>query len=112
MAQCEVCGNAYARAFRVTLDAQPEEQHVFDCFECAVHALAPRCAHCGCTVIGHGVDEEGATYCCTHCAREASPRVDPIDAESMQSFPASDPPGYSGVSIGGVHGDGGEPGPG
>jgi hypothetical protein len=42
--------------------------HVFDCFECAIHALAPICEHCGCRVIGHGVQDNGAIYCCVHCA--------------------------------------------
>ena len=25
---------------------------VFDSFECAIHALAPRCSHCACRIIG------------------------------------------------------------
>jgi hypothetical protein len=51
MAVCEVCGNDYARAFEVTTAGAT---HVFDSFECAIHRLAPACAHCGCRVIGHG----------------------------------------------------------
>jgi hypothetical protein len=31
--------------------------------------LAPVCPHCGCRVIGHGVEHDGAIYCCVHCAR-------------------------------------------
>lgn len=65
MAKCEMCGNDYDRAFQVTLDGQ---SHTFDSFECAIHALAPTCSHCGCRVIGHGVEAEGAIYCCAHCA--------------------------------------------
>ncbi len=68
MARCEVCGNEYDKAFEVILAGQ---SHTFDSFECAVHALAPRCAHCGCTVVGHGVEADGAMYCCAHCARES-----------------------------------------
>ena len=68
MAQCEVCGNDYARSFSVTLAG---ESHTFDCFECAIHALAPECAHCGCKVIGHGVEQGTVVFCCAHCAREA-----------------------------------------
>jgi len=46
-------------------------KHVFDSFECAVHALAPRCEHCGCTILGHGVEAGGgAMFCCAHCAGE------------------------------------------
>ncbi|AMV40873.1 hypothetical protein [Planctomyces sp. SH-PL62] len=70
MATCEVCGNDYENAITVTKDGK---EHVFDCFECAIHALAPACAHCGCRVIGHGVSEGGAIYCCDACTRhEAS----------------------------------------
>jgi Prokaryotic metallothionein. len=33
--------------------------------------LAPACAHCGCKVIGHGVESGGTVYCCAHCAHES-----------------------------------------
>jgi hypothetical protein len=46
-------------------------RHVFDSFECAIHAMAPRCAHCGCRVIGHGVESDGQVFCCANCARLA-----------------------------------------
>ncbi len=66
MAVCEVCGNDYSRSFVVT---RGEEKRTFDSFECAIHAMAPRCAHCSCAVIGHGVERGSAIYCCEHCAR-------------------------------------------
>ena len=66
MAQCEVCGNDYDKSFEI-LDGTT---HVFDCFECAIHALAPRCAHCDCRIIGHGVEARGAMFCCAHCAKQ------------------------------------------
>jgi Rieske Fe-S protein len=66
MAQCEVCGNDYDKAFELVADGK---KHVFDSFECAIHALAPTCPHCGCRIIGHGVEEEGKIFCCVHCAR-------------------------------------------
>lgn len=66
MAKCEVCGNDYARSFEVTMDGR---RHTFDSFECAIHALAPRCAHCDCRVIGHGIEDGKRVYCCAHCAR-------------------------------------------
>jgi hypothetical protein len=44
--------------------------HTFDAFECAIHAIAPRCAHCGVAIIGHGNEAGGSMYCCAHCARE------------------------------------------
>ena len=65
MAECEVCGNDYDKAFQVI---QSGKTHTFDSFECAIHALAPVCAHCGCRVIGHGVEADGTFYCCAHCA--------------------------------------------
>jgi hypothetical protein len=70
MARCEVCGNDYDKAFTVTM--ADGGSHVFDSFECAIHAVAPVCAHCGCKIIGHGLEaEEGAIYCCANCARQS-----------------------------------------
>ncbi len=66
MAQCEVCGNEYDKAFEVTMPGSGAR--TFDSFECAIHALAPSCEHCGCKVIGHGVEADGSFYCCAHCA--------------------------------------------
>ena len=43
MTRCETCGNEYERALTVTLDGI---EHHFDCFECAIHALAPTCTRC------------------------------------------------------------------
>ncbi len=67
MAQCEVCGNDYDRTMEIRVGG---ETHVFDSFECAIHAVAPRCGHCGCVVIGHGHQAGGEVFCCAHCARE------------------------------------------
>ncbi len=67
MAVCDSCGNDYERAFTVTL--HNGDEFTFDCFECAVHLVAPRCHHCGCRIIGHGREEEGIYYCCEHCRR-------------------------------------------
>jgi hypothetical protein len=62
---CEVCGNQYDKTIRVVVGGR---SHVFDCFECAIHALAPKCAHCGCRIVGHGMESDGVMYCCAHCA--------------------------------------------
>jgi hypothetical protein len=67
MAKCEVCGNNYDKSFEVTFAG---DRHVFDSFECAIHALAPKCAHCSCSIIGHGVEENDKIFCCANCARE------------------------------------------
>ena len=68
MAKCEVCGNDYDKSFEVVVEG---ESHTFDSFECAIHALAPRCEHCQCRIIGHGVESDGAMFCCAHCAEHS-----------------------------------------
>ena len=71
MAKCEVCGNDYDLAFQVVTAGVT---HTFDSFECAIHKLAPICAHCGCKIVGHGVQANGTFYCCAHCAHMAGAR--------------------------------------
>jgi hypothetical protein len=71
MAQCEVCGNDYDKASTLTIAGR---SHVFDSFECAIHAVAPTCTHCGTKIIGHGVEAEGSLFCCAHCASRAGVR--------------------------------------
>jgi len=67
MAVCEVCGNDYDKPIEVSAAGAT---HVFDSFECAIHLMAPRCEHCGCTVIGHGHESDGRFFCCAHCAAQ------------------------------------------
>jgi hypothetical protein len=67
MARCETCGNDYDKAMRIVIDGH---EHVFDSFECAIEAVAPRCASCGCRIIGHGAEADGAFFCCAHCAHQ------------------------------------------
>jgi hypothetical protein len=43
----------------------------FDSFECAIQHLAPTCGHCGCRIIGHGIETDSGFFCCAHCARHA-----------------------------------------
>lgn len=69
MAKCEVCGNEYDKAFQVSMPGQ--STHTFDCFECAIHALAPTCSQCDCKIIGHGIEANGSFYCSAHCAGQA-----------------------------------------
>ncbi|MEO8314265.1 MAG: hypothetical protein ABI645_05665 [Pseudomonadota bacterium] len=67
MAICKVCGNDYAHSFQITRGSLSA---IYDCFECAIHDLAPTCDHCQCRIIGHGVAAGDQIYCCAHCARE------------------------------------------
>lgn len=66
MGRCEVCGNEYDKSFNVVKNGST---YTFDSFECAIHILAPLCQHCGCRVIGHGVETNGMIYCCANCAK-------------------------------------------
>lgn len=68
MARCETCGNEYDKAFQIIAAG---ESHMFDSFECAIQAMAPECSHCGCKVIGHGIEASDGFYCCAHCASQA-----------------------------------------
>ncbi len=65
MAVCNQCGNDYDKAFQLVLD---DKTWTFDSFECAIQAVAPKCAHCDCRIVGHGLEKNGAMYCCAHCA--------------------------------------------
>jgi hypothetical protein len=71
MGKCEVCGNEYDKAFTVTRGG---ESRVFDSFECAIHAMAPVCAHCECRIVGHGMEADGKFFCCAHCANHGEGR--------------------------------------
>jgi hypothetical protein len=66
MAKCDNCGNDYDKAFCIKKEGK---EWTFDSFECAIHMLAPTCVHCACRIIGHGVEKDGAIYCCASCAK-------------------------------------------
>jgi hypothetical protein len=66
MARCETCGNEYDKAFEIR---SGHATYTFDSFECAIHKLAPQCAHCGCRIIGHGIEAGHRMFCCAYCAR-------------------------------------------
>lgn len=66
MGVCATCGNDYQHSFQVVKEGN---QYTFDCFECAIEKLAPRCPQCGVRIIGHGVQHDETIYCCAHCAK-------------------------------------------
>ena len=75
MPTCDVCGNEYDKAFQVT---QAGRTMTFDSFECAIHAMAPTCAHCNCKIIGHGgiaVRIAPITKAAPKTAADAQPRA-------------------------------------
>lgn len=66
MSRCDLCGAEYDKSFEIRMAGKT---HTFDRFECAVLKLAPACAHCGCRIIGHGVEQGSKMYGCVHCAK-------------------------------------------
>jgi hypothetical protein len=68
MPVCDVCGNDYANAFQVI--TSNGARFTFDSLECAAHRIAPLCAHCGCRVLGHGIETPKGIYCCANCTRQ------------------------------------------
>lgn len=71
MAFCETCGNDYDKSFTIVMHGA---EHTFDSFECAIHALAPTCRHCGVRILGHGLEDDGEFYCCQNCAENSGVR--------------------------------------
>jgi hypothetical protein len=67
MKRCEVCHNEYDKIMEIKKNG---ESHYFDSFECAIHMLAPKCNHCQCSIIGHGLEKQEKFYCCKSCANK------------------------------------------
>ncbi len=67
MARCAHCGTESRKTIQIT--SADGKSHIFDSFECAIHVLAPTCNHCGCRIIGHGIEADEKYFCCAHCAR-------------------------------------------
>ena len=86
MAKCDVCGNDYHLSFQVL---RAGETHTFDCFECAISRLAPTCHHCGCRIIGHGMEATDKFFCCAHCARQSG--ATDLKDHAGASEPSRDP---------------------
>jgi hypothetical protein len=64
MKKCQVCNGTY-NYFKVIIG---ETHHEFDCFECAIQALAPTCYRCGNKIIGHVHTNQGKNFCDSLCA--------------------------------------------
>jgi len=68
MMRCHTCHNEYDDLIEITMSGKT---YHFDCFECAIHALAPRCEVCEVRIIGHGYEAGESMFCSAHCAKEA-----------------------------------------
>lgn len=66
MGRCDMCGNDYPKTMEIR---RQDRVGTFDSFECAIHMMAPVCEHCGCRVIGHGVELGDRIFCCANCAQ-------------------------------------------
>lgn len=64
MQTCDTCGNSTEHPLELTRSGRTGH---YDSFECAIHSMAERCAHCGCAILGHAVRQDGQAYCCQHC---------------------------------------------
>jgi hypothetical protein len=65
MATCSVCGGDNENAFIIEAAG---ETYIFDTLDCAIQALAPKCANCGCRILGYAVEVSGKVFCCANCA--------------------------------------------
>lgn len=65
MNKCEVCDGVYENNFTIIIG---EKNHEFDCLECAIKVLAPRCSRCGSQILGHIHTKQKKVYCGSLCA--------------------------------------------
>jgi hypothetical protein len=65
--KCKVCGNEYDKPLEIVRNGTI---NIYDCFECAIHDLAPACVRCDVRIVGHGVEANGSIFCGAHCAAE------------------------------------------
>jgi hypothetical protein len=63
---CIVCHHENDKNFTIKIN---NKIYTFDCFECAIYKLAPCCARCHCTIIGHGITANRLLYCGEDCVR-------------------------------------------
>jgi hypothetical protein len=87
MAVCEHCGNEYDKSFQVIMSGKT---HNFDSFECAIHVLAPSCAHCG---VDHGDNEHytRSQQKASRGAHYADPHLFWSKADSLIAAPTAHP---------------------
>jgi hypothetical protein len=82
IAHCDLCGNECKRIFEVRI---ARKQYFFDSFQCAIQLLAPTCTHCGCRIIGHGLEGDRSVFCSEHCLSEYTPSAGSVVSNVAQS---------------------------
>jgi hypothetical protein len=70
MAICETCGKDSRDAFQVSMGGGTA--HIFDTCECAIKALAPKCAQCGGRIAGESAHPNATVFCSAKCAASAA----------------------------------------
>jgi len=68
MPLCEVCGNEHDKVFEIVVAGR---RHLFDSFECAIHALSAVCEQCRRRTVAQGTNRGARFFCSPRCA-EAS----------------------------------------
>jgi hypothetical protein len=70
MPVCDHCGRDSARTFELIREGT---NWTFDSFQCAIEAVAPRCAQCDALIVGHPIEQGALLYCSIHCVALADP---------------------------------------
>lgn len=66
MSTCYSCRSKRQNTFRIFL--KNGRSFEFDCFECAIRALAPHCQRCGLEVLDRGIEVGESIFCGVPCA--------------------------------------------
>ena len=69
MARCDVCGNDYDKSFQIVQGRQVA--HFRQLRMRHSWHLRRRVSHCGCRIIGHGMEAHGEFFCCAYCAKQS-----------------------------------------
>lgn len=92
MKVCRKCHLPARLPLTVQLDQGPK--YTFDCFDCAIETLAPRCPECGRVYLGRPVTYAKQQFCSTACAqrRQARDAWSPAPGEGCIDGIGSTPP--------------------
>lgn len=96
---CRKCGQA--AEIPVTVQVGDGSEYTFDCFDCAVETLAPRCPECGRVYSGRPVAFGEHRFCSSRCAERRQTRAAWSSARGDGKIdPTGSTPPRIGVGIG------------
>lgn len=89
---CKKCGQLAQVPVIVQIGQRP--QYTFDCLECAIETLGPRCTECGQVYLGRPVEIGGQRFCSAACAQRRQVREawSPARGEGSIDGTGSTPP--------------------